>query len=57
MALDDVYFSIVIFVSHNIHHVFSIADRLTILSHGKKIADSKISETAEEEVSTIIMNK
>jgi len=48
--------SAVIFISHNIHHVFSIADRLTILSHGKKIADLKISETTEEEVSTIIMN-
>lgn len=48
--------SAVIFISHNIHHVFSIADRLAILSRGKKIADLKISETTEEEVSTIIMN-
>ena len=43
-------------VSHNIHHVFSIADRLIVLSRGKKIADLKISETIEEEVSTMIMN-
>jgi len=48
--------SAVIFISHNIHHVFSIADRLTILSRGKKIADLKKSETTEQEISTIIMN-
>jgi len=49
--------SAVIFISHNIHHVFSVAGRLTILSRGKKIADLKISETTtEEEVSTMIMN-
>lgn len=49
--------SAVIFISHNIRQVFSIADRLTILSHGRKIADLKTSETTEEEVSTIIMNR
>jgi len=48
--------SAVIFISHNIYHVFSIADRLTVMSHGKKIADLKKSETTEQEVSNIIMN-
>jgi len=48
--------SAVIFISHNIHHVFSIADRLTVLSRGKKIADLKKSETTEQEVSFIIIN-
>jgi len=48
--------SAVIFISHNIHHVFSIADRLTVLSRGKKIADLKKSETTEQEVSSIIIN-
>jgi len=46
----------VIFISHNIHQVFSIADKLTILSHGKKIADINPKESTEDEVSTIIMN-
>ena len=48
--------SSVIFISHNIHQVFSIADKLTILSHGKKIADINPKESTEDEVSTIIMN-
>ena len=48
--------SSVIFISHNIHQVFSIADKLTILSHGKKIADINPEESTEEEVSNIIMN-
>jgi simple sugar transport system ATP-binding protein len=48
--------SSVIFISHNIHQVFSIADKLTILSHGKKIADIDPNESSEEEVSNIIMN-
>jgi len=48
--------SAVIFISHNIHHVFSIADRLTVLSRGKKIADLKKNETTEQEISNIIMN-
>ncbi len=48
--------SAVIFISHNIHHVFSIADRLAVLSRGKKIADLKKSETTEQEVSSIIIN-
>lgn len=48
--------SSVIFISHNIHQVFSIADKLTILSHGKKIADIDPNESTEEEVSNIIMS-
>lgn len=48
--------SAVIFISHNIHHVFSIADRLTVLSRGEKIADLKKSDTTEQEISNIIMN-
>jgi simple sugar transport system ATP-binding protein len=48
--------SAVIFISHNIHHVFSIADRLTVLSRGKKIAELEKNETTEQEISNIIMN-
>ncbi|MCP4402426.1 MAG: sugar ABC transporter ATP-binding protein [bacterium] len=48
--------SSIIFISHNIHQVFSIADKLTILSHGKKIADIDPNTSTEEEVSNIIMN-
>jgi len=48
--------SSVIFISHNIHQVFSISDKLTILSHGHKIADMYTKDTTEDEVSNIIMN-
>ena len=48
--------SSVIFISHNIHQVFSIADKLTVLSHGKKIADIDPNNSSEDEVSTLIMN-
>lgn len=48
--------SSVIFISHNIHQVFSISDKLTILSHGRKIADIDPTTTTEDEVSNIIMN-
>ncbi|MBD3304830.1 ATP-binding cassette domain-containing protein [candidate division KSB3 bacterium] len=48
--------SSVIFISHNIHQVFSIADKLTVLSHGRKIADIDPRQSSEEDVSTLIMN-
>jgi len=48
--------SSVIFISHNVHQVFSIADKITILSHGHKIADIYTKDTTEDEVSNIIMN-
>jgi len=44
----------VIFISHNIYHVFSIVDRITILGHGKSIAHFKKEDTTIEEVSDII---
>jgi len=48
--------SAVIFISHNIHHVCSIADKLTILSHGRKLADLAVKDTTEDEVSELIVN-
>ncbi|MCD6400142.1 sugar ABC transporter ATP-binding protein [candidate division WOR-3 bacterium] len=48
--------SSVIFISHNVHQVFSIADKITILSHGHKIADIYTKDTTEDEISNIIMN-
>ena len=29
----------VIFISHNIHHVYLVSDRYTILRHGRKTGD------------------
>jgi ABC-type sugar transport system ATPase subunit len=49
--------SSVIFISHNINHVFSIADKLTVLSHGQKVADLNANETTIDEVSELIMSR
>jgi simple sugar transport system ATP-binding protein len=43
-----------IFITHNIHHVFSIADRLVILEGGHMIVNVKKEDTNIEEIEKII---
>ncbi|MGA2478086.1 MAG: ATP-binding cassette domain-containing protein [Spirochaetia bacterium] len=43
-----------VFVTHNISHVFNIADRIVVLERGDKICDKKTSETTIEEVTQLI---
>jgi len=45
-----------IFVTHNIHHVYSIADRIVILSHGKKVGDYLKDEISVDEIIQIIVS-
>ena len=45
----------VIFITHNLHHVFTISDRIVVLSHGKKLADIKKEDTNVDELSEIIV--
>jgi simple sugar transport system ATP-binding protein len=45
----------VIVISHNVHHVYPVADRFVILSHGESIADFKRGERTKEEVSELIV--
>jgi simple sugar transport system ATP-binding protein len=45
----------VIVISHNVHHVYPVADRFVILSHGESIADFKAGERTKEEVSDLIV--
>lgn len=45
----------VIFISHNIHHVYPIADRFVVLYHGKKCADLRKEETTQEEIERLII--
>jgi len=47
--------STVIFISHRLQEVFSIADRITILRKGKSIGTRKIDHTSSEEVAALIM--
>jgi simple sugar transport system ATP-binding protein len=44
-----------IFIAHNIHHVFQVADRIVVLRRGKKVADDiDPKETTVEEVEHVI---
>lgn len=45
----------VIVISHNVHHVYPVADRFVILSHGESIAEFKRGERSKEEVSDLIV--
>jgi energy-coupling factor transporter ATP-binding protein EcfA2 len=45
----------VIFITHNIGHVYQVADRFTIISHGHKVGDFMKGEVNQEEISSMIM--
>jgi simple sugar transport system ATP-binding protein len=44
----------IIFVSHLLHHVYSISDRIVVLSKGEKIADLRKEETNVTELAELI---
>jgi ABC-type sugar transport system ATPase subunit len=44
----------VILISHNMHDVFEVADRIVVLRRGRKIAERRRSETDPEEVVSFI---
>ena len=44
----------VIFITHNIHHVYSVADRFIVLEHGEKLGDFNKDEISAEDVIEII---
>jgi len=44
----------VIFITHNIYHVYSVADRFTILEHGKKVGDFNKDEVSAEDIIEIV---
>jgi len=44
----------VIFITHNIYHVYPVADRLVILSHGRKIGDFPKHQISPEQVAELI---
>lgn len=43
-----------IFITHNIHHVFQVVDRIVILRHGKLVGDVRRDETTQEEIEKVI---
>ncbi len=44
-----------IFISHNLYHVYPVADRIVILSHGEKIGDFWREETSVEEITRLMV--
>ena len=46
-----------ILISHNIHHVFMVVDRVVILRHGLKVGDVERSQTSIQEVEELITNR
>lgn len=43
-----------IFISHNLHHVYPISDRIVAMARGEKIADVPRSQTSVEEMTRMI---
>lgn len=44
----------VIFITHNVHHVYQVADRFAILRHGKLVGTYGKSEVTEEDIADLI---
>ena len=47
----------VIFITHNLYHVFSIADRIVVLAHGQKLADVKKEDTSVDDLANLIVKE
>jgi len=46
-----------IFVTHNLHHVYPVADRFVVLSRGEKVADVKKEETSIQDLENLQLRK
>ncbi len=44
----------VIFITHNVHHVMAVADRYTIIRHGKKVGTYDRGEVSFDDISDLI---
>jgi len=45
----------VIFITHNLYHVFDVADRFVVMARGKKMADVKKEEISLDELSELVV--
>lgn len=44
----------VVVISHNLEHVFEVADRLIVLRRGRRVGTRRKSETTKEEIVGLI---
>ncbi|MEW5813865.1 MAG: ATP-binding cassette domain-containing protein [Spirochaetota bacterium] len=45
----------VIFITHNLHHVYSVADRIVVLAHGRVLQDIRTCDTTVDDLSDLIV--
>lgn len=45
----------VIFIAHNLHHVFSVADRIVVMSQGEILSDVETKDTTVDDLSNLIV--
>lgn len=45
----------VIFITHTLHHVYSVADRIVVIAHGKELANMQTKDTTVDDISKIIV--
>jgi simple sugar transport system ATP-binding protein len=43
-----------LFITHNIHHIYQVADRIVVLRHGRQVGDVRRNETSMDEVISLI---
>ena len=44
-----------LFITHNIHHIYQVADRIVVLRHGKMVGDVRRDETTLDEIIKLII--
>jgi simple sugar transport system ATP-binding protein len=47
----------IVLISHNIHHVFMVVDRVVVLRHGRKVGDLERAGTSVQEVEELITGR
>lgn len=47
----------IIFITHNLYHVYPVADRFIVLSRGRKVADVKKEKTSIKKLNNIMIEK
>lgn len=45
----------VIFITHNLYHVYSVADRIVVIAHGQELANMQTKDTTVDDISMIIV--
>lgn len=47
----------VVVITHNLHQMFSIVDRITVLRHGRQVGDKHIEQTSMDEIEELILGE